>query len=63
MRGGSQPQIEVSRLVEAGDVVLAEGSVRAPKVDGGVMHLVFCDVFDMLDGKIQRLVSYLMQTP
>ena len=42
-----QPQIDVSRLVEEGDVVVAEGSVRAPRVDGGVMHVVFCDAFEM----------------
>jgi ketosteroid isomerase-like protein len=59
----AQPEIEVTRLVEEGDVVVAEGSVRAPKSDGGVMHLVFCDVFEMREGKIRRLVSYLMQTP
>jgi len=57
-----QPQIIVSRLLEAGDVVVAEGSVRAPKTDGTVLNLVFCDVFDMRGGKIRRLISYLMET-
>lgn len=57
-----QPQITVSRLIEEGDVVVAEGSVRAPKQDGTFLNLVFCDVFDMRDGKIWRLVSYLMET-
>lgn len=27
-----------------------------------ILHLVFCDVFDMRGGKIRRLVSYLMET-
>jgi ketosteroid isomerase-like protein len=40
-------------------VVVAEGSVRAPRTDGSVLNLVFCDVFDMRDAKIRRLVSYL----
>ena len=57
-----QPQIIVSRLLEAGDVVVAEGSVRAPKTDGTVLNLVFCDVFDMRGGKIRRLISYLVET-
>jgi len=57
-----QPQIIVSRLLEAGDVVVAEGSVRAPKTDGTVLNLVFCDVFDMRGGKIRLLISYLMET-
>src|SRR5262245_12449324 len=57
-----QPVITVNRLIEAGDVVVAEGSVRAPKSGGGFLDLVFCDVFDMRDGKIRRLISYLMET-
>src|SRR5262245_26254067 len=56
------PAISVSRLIEEDNVVVAEGSVRAPKQDGTSLDLVFCDVFDMCDGKIRRLVSYLMET-
>ena len=55
------PVITVSRLIEEDDVVVAEGSVRAPKKDGTFLDLVFCDVFDMRNGKIRRLVSYLME--
>jgi len=57
-----QPQITVIRMMEAGDAVVAEGSVRAPRTDGTVLNLVFCDVFDMRNGKIRRLISYLMET-
>ena len=57
-----QPQITVSRMLEAGDVVVAEGSVRASKTDGSILSLVFCDVFDMRNGKIRRLISYLMES-
>lgn len=56
------PLITVGRMVEEDDVVVAEGSVRAPKPDGTYLDLVFCDVFDMRGGKIRRLVSYLMQS-
>jgi len=56
------PLITVSRMTEEEDVVVAEGSVRAPKQDGTFLDLVFCDVFDMRNGKIRRLVSYLMET-
>ena len=55
------PAITVSRLMEADDTVVAEGSVRAPKRDGTFLDLVFCDVFDMRNGKIRRLISYLME--
>jgi uncharacterized protein len=57
-----QPLITVKRLLEAGDVVVAEGSVRAPKDDGTFLNLVFCDVFDMRHGKIRRIISYIMET-
>jgi ketosteroid isomerase-like protein len=56
------PLITVSRLMEEDNVVVAEGSVRAPKQEGSFLNLVFCDLFDMRDGKIRRLVSYLMET-
>jgi ketosteroid isomerase-like protein len=56
------PEIVVTRLLEDGDAVVAEGSVRAPRIDGTVMRLVFCDVFEMRDGKIRSLTSYLMET-
>jgi ketosteroid isomerase-like protein len=55
-----QPKITVDRYVENRDVVIAEGSVRAQRSDGAVLNLVMCDVFDMKDGKIRRLTSYLM---
>jgi ketosteroid isomerase-like protein len=56
-----RPDIAVSRLIEEGDVVVAEGSVRAQKRDGGALNLRFCDVFVMQAGKIKRLTSYLME--
>ena len=40
--------------------MVVEGTVRAPRADGGFIDLVFCDVFDMRDAKIRRLVSYLV---
>jgi len=55
------PVITVTRLTEASDVVVAEGSVRAARRDGGTLNAVFCDVFEMQDAKIRRLISYLME--
>lgn len=57
----SHPSITVSRMTEEDNVVVAEGSVRAPKPDGTSLDLIFCDVFDMRNGKIRRLVSYLLE--
>ena len=47
-------------MAEEDDVVVAEGTVRTQRKDGAEMDLAFCDVFEMRDGKIRRLVSYLM---
>jgi uncharacterized protein len=55
------PVIKVTRLIEEGDIVVAEGTVRTQKKDGPVLNLVFCDVFEMRDGKIKKLISYLME--
>ncbi len=53
------PEITVTRLTEEHGVVIAEGAVRAPRRDGSVVALEFCDVFELRDGKIARLISYL----
>jgi ketosteroid isomerase-like protein len=55
------PTIKLSRMIEEKDVVVAEGSVRTTKKDGGVLNLLFCDVFEMREGKIKRLTSYLVE--
>ncbi len=56
------PAIKVTRMTEENNVVVAEGSVRAARRDGGFLNAVFCDVFEMQDAKIKRLTSYLMET-
>src|SRR5262245_24266148 len=55
------PEIAISRMTEARDVVVAEGTARTQKRTGEIMHLAFCDVFELRGGKIARLVSYLME--
>ena len=55
-----KPAITVTRMTEEGDVVVAEGSVRTQRKDGAILTLVFCDVFEMRDDRIRRLISYLM---
>ena len=53
------PTIEITRMVEEDDVVVAEGAVRSSRRDGGTLNAVFCDVFVMQNTKIRRLTSYL----
>lgn len=55
------PRIEVTRMIEENDVVVAEGKVSARKATDESFNAVFCDVFEMKDGKIRRLTSYLME--
>jgi hypothetical protein len=55
-----KPVIVVTRMIEEDDVVIAEGTVRAKKIDAEYINLVFCDVFEMKDGFINKLTSYLM---
>jgi ketosteroid isomerase-like protein len=54
------PTSVVTRYFEDRDVVIAEGFVHTRKEDGTLVNLAMCDVFDMHEGKIRRLTSYLM---
>lgn len=57
-----RPDITVTRMTEEDDVVIAEGTVRAQQKNGAILDLAFCDVFEMRDGKIRKLISYLVVT-
>ncbi len=54
------PTIEVIRMIEENNIVVAEGTVKSMMRDGGTLDAVFCDVFHMENGKIKLLTSYLM---
>ncbi len=55
-----KPDIRVLRMVEEGNIVVAEGDVKASLKDGKPFEAVFCDVFHFRDGKICKLTSYVM---
>lgn len=55
-----KPIIEIIRMVEEDDIVIAEGSVKCEMKNGGWLDALFCDVFHMQNGKIKHLTSYLM---
>lgn len=59
-KADGHPDIKVSRLVEEGNIVVAEGVVKANMKDGSKLDAVFCDVFHFTNGKISKLTSYLM---
>lgn len=54
-----KPVIEVTRMTEENDVVVVEGTVQTKKKGGPVIPLVFCDVFEMREGKIKKLIGFI----
>lgn len=56
-----KPVIVVTRVIEENNIVIIEGTVRAKKKDAEYINLVFCDVFEMKNGLINKLTSYLME--
>lgn len=54
------PEITITRLVEEGNIVMAEGAVKARLKVGDPIDAVFSDVFHFKNGLISRLTSYLM---
>ncbi len=56
-----KPKIVLTRMTEEDGVVIAEGSVEAHKKGGELLHLLFCDVFEMKGGKINTLIGYIAE--
>jgi uncharacterized protein len=56
-----RPVIKISRVTEENDVVIAEGTVRTKKKGEDFLDLAFVDVFEMKEGRIRKLTSYLMK--
>lgn len=54
------PDIQVTRLIEEGSTVVAEGTVKARLKGGNKIDAVFCDVFHFRENKICKLTTYLM---
>jgi uncharacterized protein len=52
------PTVTITRMIEENDVVVAEGTVRVAWKNGGFLDAVFCDAFEMENGKIKRLTTY-----
>ena len=55
-----KPVITTIRMIEEGDIVVAEGAVKGQMKNGNLLDAVFCDVFHFENGKIKKLTSYLM---
>jgi ketosteroid isomerase-like protein len=55
-----KPDIKIIRMIEENNIVVAEGSVRCKIKAGGILDALFCDVFQMENGKIKQLTTYQM---
>ena len=55
-----RPKVTIIRLVEEGNIIVAEGSVTCKMKNGGLMDAMFCDVFHFDSDKIKQLTGYLM---
>ena len=54
------PTIQITRMIEENNIVVAEGAVQAMFKAGGMLDALFCDVFHMENGKIKHLTTYQM---
>jgi uncharacterized protein len=54
------PTVTIIRLIEEGNVVVAEGAVKCKMKNGGLLDAMFCDVFHFDNGKIKQLTGYIM---
>ena len=55
------PELEVVRMVEQGDVVMAELNGTAKRAAGGEMHMSMAEVFVMRDGKIAERRAWVIE--
>ena len=54
------PTIKIIRMIEENNIVVAERSVQCKIKAGGYLDALFCDVFQMENGKIKQLTTYQM---
>jgi uncharacterized protein len=54
------PTLELDRLIEEGDTVVAIGSGSAQQTAGDTARFVYCDVFTFAGDLIRRVESYLV---
>lgn len=55
------PQITVRNIIEEGDMVVCDGTMKMKKLDGTMLDGMFCDVYRIQDGKIVELTSYVVE--
>lgn len=54
-----KPVVTITRMTEENNVVIAEGKVSGTRKGGEPFNAAFCDVFEMQDNKIKKLIGYI----
>ncbi|HTW55123.1 MAG TPA: nuclear transport factor 2 family protein [Thermoplasmata archaeon] len=57
-RGRREYRLEIARLTEEGDVVVAEGIARGASKDGEPWTVRFCNIFELENGLVKRLTTF-----
>lgn len=55
------PKIEITRMVEEGDVVMAEMTLEARRATGETMRAAMAEVFVFSDGRISERRAYVIE--
>jgi ketosteroid isomerase-like protein len=50
--------MQVDKVIEEGDTVVAEGLAQISKKDGSTIKVQFCDIFEFRGEKIRRITAY-----
>ncbi len=50
--------MRVDKMIEEGNVVVAEGTAQVHKKDGTTINIQFCDIFEFESDKIRRITAY-----
>lgn len=56
-----KPNVAITRMTEENNVIVAEGTVNSRKKDRTKLNAAFCDVFEMENCKIKRLIGYIAE--
>lgn len=57
--GDNDLHIEITRMTEENNVVVAEGIVRVPRKDGGDLTIQVCNIYEIENSKMKRMQSFL----
>ncbi len=54
------PKMYLNRIIAEGNMVAADGGMEMKNADGSDYRGAFCDIYQFKDGKIEELISYIV---